>query len=1667
MTGDRVIEDAVVRISPSFIGFREALRSNIEREERNAKLTVGINLNASDLSAKVTSAVQTVDREQHKVKVGVELVNASFAALETKLAAISRNRRVTVDVHYQEHGRPDDIAGHADHHGGNGAGGPVRTVHIQATTVHIQAGTVSRGRGVSGGPGEPTTRTARGATQDRRYDRDWQEALRQNLSRPEAMRRFQSGTHYREAGFEQAQFEYERQRQALRARQFTGQASRRDVVQLDANYLDEQRKELQRQHEVAINRAVRTSSVSHPEHAQHGEHVREVERIQAEIRLKAGAIRELNAEVRAENMKYKPKWLVSLEAINDKEGGGSGVGGRWGALLNPEALSAIVPIAQSATGGVLGLASAFITAGSAAGIFAVAAIGHFKQLKDTIDQQAKGPKYNLGDGPTGQAVGAFTNLRKTYNSFLDQTRAPVLGAFTAGITAVSGLLPKLVPVVNAVAGAIHSLIDSFSAFSKSTGFDNFLNLVKTDGVRALESFGRILGNLGGAIGNVVSAFSGLGGNILGGLEGATKRLADWTADLSKNKAFNDFVNNVKERGPIVLATLEDFAKAFVHVAGAAAGVGTMVLQVVGAFSRLVTSIPTHLIVGLLTVWVAYRAVLLSVRGVTLLFAAAQVVANVVSVATFGLVGRLTTGVQSLIVQYLAWRSATGAVTAAQVALASTMARTGIGLIVIAIGTAIASLASWGNASDNAAENTAKFKSNVDELTQALVASNGALDDNVRKTAKAQLERDGLLKVGQKQGISPDEMVDAYLGDPAKWKKITDESKKQRDEYEKTLKPKRPEKSGIWAYLPDWADPIKNSPIYRSDEEQKNLDAKNADVAAMESSTTASEEAQAAAKRLGISVDFVTAALRSGSKAWAEYQAALQKSPQEQMFEDYFGKFRAMQEAQRNQARTAQDTARAEVDAARRIVDAQEAVRQAALRVKQTTKDLMDAREEARRKLRDMADTEESLKIAQIEAHQQLFLTEGMDPGNLIRRKAVLDAKNADEAVADFAVDKSRTPVGVENQPNVVQAKEALRTAKRDESTAQFNLTRAYQDQTRTIEDGKKARDDAIRQVNDTTEAYNRATQYLHSHGIEIDLTTEKGRQFAKKYTATLIANNGDANKDLMTTLQLVQALKLAGDHPDWSYAQAWTAAGQQVTSNANAAKAPAGQTGAGGGTRSIFGPQAGLDYAPTTGATGGPIVGAGTGTSDSVPAWGPRGAYLLSNGEHVWTAAEVQAAGGHQGVMALRNAVLNRYAGGGEVYGPFGNAPTSGSYPSTGDVAIGGPRFTVPSVANKLIAAGLLDRIIAAGTAAPTDSMGAPSSASTSGSGPLGKAPFGQDSGLWKAMEAILSKQFSKISFYSAYRANSITGSGNHSYHGSGQAVDMSPMKEYFDYIVDHYKASTLELIWKGDPDRNIWNGQWHRYSDSLLNQHGTAGMANAHIHWAAGTGLAPGSNFGSTAGLTVDKLKDWFLAGGGGATVGGDLGGWMASAIRYANVPSSWIGGPGKVGLYTLIMRESGGNPRNINTWDSNAQRGDPSRGLMQTIGSTFNHYRDPRLSADIYDPVSNIAAGLNYIKARYGDIFHVQQADPNKPPMGYGSGGAVIADNGAILPPHSRTVIENRTASPEHVGFPMSRDDMLQLAQLIAQALQTRPEVIEMDGEPVARKSRKSVADMLAGVM
>ncbi|KOT63896.1 MULTISPECIES: transglycosylase SLT domain-containing protein [Streptomyces] len=107
--------------------------------------------------------------------------------------------------------------------------------------------------------------------------------------------------------------------------------------------------------------------------------------------------------------------------------------------------------------------------------------------------------------------------------------------------------------------------------------------------------------------------------------------------------------------------------------------------------------------------------------------------------------------------------------------------------------------------------------------------------------------------------------------------------------------------------------------------------------------------------------------------------------------------------------------------------------------------------------------------------------------------------------------------------------------------------------------------------------------------------------------------------------------------------------------------------------------------------------------------------------------------------------------------------------------------------------------------------------------------------------------------------------------------------------------------------------------------------------------------------------------------TYSNDLDGWIRESLdimQKHGIPGSYDG------LYRNIMRESTGNPQAVNGYDSNAQQGTPSKGLLQVIDPTFQAYHVEGTSWDIFDPVANIVAACNYAAATYGSMDNVNSA-------------------------------------------------------------------------------------------
>jgi len=217
-------------------------------------------------------------------------------------------------------------------------------------------------------------------------------------------------------------------------------------------------------------------------------------------------------------------------------------------------------------------------------------------------------------------------------------------------------------------------------------------------------------------------------------------------------------------------------------------------------------------------------------------------------------------------------------------------------------------------------------------------------------------------------------------------------------------------------------------------------------------------------------------------------------------------------------------------------------------------------------------------------------------------------------------------------------------------------------------------------------------------------------------------------------------------------------------------------------------------------------------------------------------------------------------------------------------------------------------------------------------------------------------------------------------------------------------KASGGLIPWGSGPradDVPIWasRGEFMQPADSV-SHYGIDFMEAIRTKRFAAGGLIPGLHIPSAAGIHKSVLSQltsfvssaWHslgsffshLIGGGGGSGVSRWSGVASQALSMLGMSQALLG---RV-LYQM-QTESGGNANAINLWDINAKRGDPSKGLMQVIGSTFAAYHVPGTSWNIYDPLANIAAAINYARHVYG---------PGLGALGSGHG---YADGGPVTEP------------------------------------------------------------------
>ena len=240
----------------------------------------------------------------------------------------------------------------------------------------------------------------------------------------------------------------------------------------------------------------------------------------------------------------------------------------------------------------------------------------------TAKMAQEGYKSAMADLPpeTAKTAEALQNLKDTTKSWSDSLSSTTMPVFTKGIQFLTGLLPKLTPIVKSVAKEVDGFVSGLGEGAAGKIFREFGKNVNENGAGALRNFLEFGKNMVAGILGILNAFMPMSAQVTGGLQGMSEKFAAWSANLGSNQGFKTFTQIAKDAGPRLAEVLKVVADAFVKVASAAGPLSGIGLKVIEILAGIIDAIPTPvlklLVPAILAVNIALKAYAIYQAGAT-------------------------------------------------------------------------------------------------------------------------------------------------------------------------------------------------------------------------------------------------------------------------------------------------------------------------------------------------------------------------------------------------------------------------------------------------------------------------------------------------------------------------------------------------------------------------------------------------------------------------------------------------------------------------------------------------------------------------------------------------------------------------------------------------------------------------------------------------------------------------------------------------------------------------------------------------------------------------------------------------------------------------------------------------------------------------------------------
>lgn len=241
------------------------------------------------------------------------------------------------------------------------------------------------------------------------------------------------------------------------------------------------------------------------------------------------------------------------------------------------ALATIGVMAGVATGGLIGLASAFAVAGAAVGVFAITAIGQLKDFK----------KFMEGKGPGTKEMMALRDevngLKNDHKKLSEELASNNFETFTNGVKIARKVLSKLHTMIVDSSRVMKDLSKSLNESMDSVPMERFFNYLNQNGASTLERISKGVGFFGRSLTSLMVAFGPLADSMSKGFLDMSKRIDEWSYKLADSKGMQQFTNYVNANMPKIRGAFRDLVVAIVNMFAA---FGPMAAKAMSWFEKL-------------------------------------------------------------------------------------------------------------------------------------------------------------------------------------------------------------------------------------------------------------------------------------------------------------------------------------------------------------------------------------------------------------------------------------------------------------------------------------------------------------------------------------------------------------------------------------------------------------------------------------------------------------------------------------------------------------------------------------------------------------------------------------------------------------------------------------------------------------------------------------------------------------------------------------------------------------------------------------------------------------------------------------------------------------------------------------------------------------------------